>query len=69
MSIARNKNPWQSIANDSVKSEQKCGPQCYCVAGDRGRAKLLFDINEPARNTLDSHYAFDFELMFGYNLS
>lgn len=37
----------------------------------RDRAKLRCvpsDFDEPARNTLDSHYAFDFELMFGYYL-
>lgn len=39
MSIAKTKNPWQSIPYDSVKSKLKCGPQCYCVAGGKGQGK------------------------------
>lgn len=71
VSIAKTKNPWQSTAYDSVRSELKCGPQCHCVAGGAGQSCGVFqsDMDEPARNTLDSHYAFDFELMFGYDLS
>lgn len=69
VSIARNRNPWQSVVYDSVRSEQKCVTVRQEVGAGQSCCVFQSSFDEPARNTLDSHNALDFEFMFGYDLS